>query len=72
MHKASFRAAAVKHRHVTVPVLAGAAHADPAAILGHLGDDDDLWTAWHAPSFAEDVELDFAKTAGKGHLLQGT
>src|SRR5580693_2347569 len=30
-----------------------------------------LWTAWHAPSFAEDVELNFAKTAGKGHLLRG-
>jgi len=54
-----------------VPVLAGAAHADRTAILGHVGDDDDLWTAWHAPSFAEDVELNFAKTAGKGHLLRG-
>ena len=53
-----------------MPVLAGAAHADRTAILGHVGDDDDLWTAWHAPSFAEDVELNFAKTAGKGHLLR--
>ena len=26
--------------------------------------------ALHAPSFTEDVELDFAKTAGKRHLLR--
>src|SRR5260370_24066400 len=57
--------------HVAVRVLAGAAHADRTAILGHVGDDDDLWTAWHAPSFAEDVELNFAKTAAKNHLLPG-
>jgi hypothetical protein len=24
----------------------------------------DLWTAWHAPSFAEDVELNFAQNGG--------
>ena len=47
------------------------AHADRTAILGHVGDDDDLRAALHAPSFTEDVELDFAKTAGKRHLLQG-
>ena len=45
-----------------MPVLAGTAHAYRAAILGHVGDDDDLRAAWHAPSFTEDVELDFAKT----------
>jgi hypothetical protein len=35
--------------HVTVPVLAGAGHADRTAILGHIGDDDDLRAALHAP-----------------------
>jgi hypothetical protein len=54
-----------------MPVLAGPAHADRMAILGHIGDNDDLRTAWHAPSFAVDVELDFAKTASKGNLLRG-
>src|SRR6516164_199864 len=57
--------------HVTVPVLTGPAHADRTAILGHVGNNDDLRTAWYAPSFAEDVELDFAKTAGKSNLLRG-
>ena len=57
--------------HVTVPVLTGPAHADRTAILGHVGNNDDLRTAWHAPSFDEDVELDFAKTAGKSNLLRG-
>jgi hypothetical protein len=40
------------------PFLRGALpDADRTAILGYVGDDDDLWTAWHDPSFAEDVEL---------------
>src|SRR5258705_10413860 len=54
-----------------MPVLAGAAHADRTALLGHVGYDDDLWAARHAPSFAEDVELDLAKTVGEGDLLRG-
>src|ERR1700745_4222132 len=54
-----------------MPVLAGAAHADRTAVLGHVGYDDDLWAARHAPSFAEDVELDLAKTVGEGDLLRG-
>src|SRR5260370_8370353 len=54
-----------------MPVLAGAAHADRTAVLGHVGYDDDLRAARHAPSFAEDVELDLAKTVGEGDLLRG-
>src|ERR1700738_1914406 len=54
-----------------MPALAGAAHADRTALLGHVGYDDDLWAARHAPSFAEDVELDLAKTVGEGDLLRG-
>src|SRR5260221_9988649 len=54
-----------------MPVLAGAAHADRTAVIGHVGYDDDLRAARHAPSFAEDVELDLAKTAGGGDPLRG-
>src|SRR5713101_190158 len=54
-----------------MPVLTGAAHADRTAVLGHIGYDDDLRTARHTPSFAEDVELDLAKAAGEGNLLWG-
>ena len=54
-----------------MPVLAGAAHADRTAILGHVGDHDDLRATLHTLSFTEDVELDFTKTTGKGHLLRG-
>src|ERR1700681_3096892 len=54
-----------------MPVLAGAPHADRTAVLGGVGNDDDLRAARHAPSFAEDVELDLAKTAAEGNLLWG-
>src|SRR6266851_2507125 len=54
-----------------MPVLTGAAHADRTALLGHVGYDDDLRAARHALSFAEDVELDLAKTAGEGDLFRG-
>src|SRR5258707_9196395 len=54
-----------------MPVLAGAAHADRTAVLGGVGNDNDLRAARHAPSFAEDVELDLAKTAGEGNLSWG-
>ena len=54
-----------------MPVLAGAAHANRIAILGYIGDHHDLRTARYAPSFAEDVELDLAKTVGEGDLLRG-
>src|SRR5260370_11646073 len=54
-----------------MPVLAGAAHADRTAVLGGVGNDDDLRAARHAPPFAEDVELDLAKMAGEGNLLWG-
>src|ERR1700730_11352656 len=54
-----------------MPVLAGAAHTDRTALLGHVEYNDDLWAARHAPSFAEDVELDLAKTVGEGDLLRG-
>src|SRR5580700_6715370 len=48
-----------------MPVLAGAPHADRTAVLGCVGNDDDLRAARHAPSFAEDVELDIAKAPGE-------
>src|SRR3984893_7265800 len=54
-----------------MPVLAGAAHPDRTAVLGHVGYDDDLRAVRHTPSFAEDVELDLAKTAGEGDVLRG-
>ena len=71
MHRASSRAAAVRRStcHCASSRQPGARRSD--GHLGHVGNNDDLGTAWHAPSFAEDVELDFAKTAGKGNLLRG-
>src|ERR1700731_1410977 len=54
-----------------MPVLAGAAHADRTAVLGGVGNDDDIRAARHGPWSAEDVELDLAKTAGEGNLLWG-
>ena len=57
--------------HVAVPVLAGAADADRPAVLGHVGDDDDLRAAGHAPALAENVEFDLAEAAGEGDLLRG-
>src|SRR4029077_11932715 len=54
-----------------MPVLAGAAHADRTAVRGHVRSDDDLRAARYAPSFAEDVELDLAKTVGESNLLRG-
>jgi hypothetical protein len=53
-----------------MPVLAGPAHADRTAVLGHIRNDDDLRGARHAPSFAEDVEFDLAEAAGEGDLLR--
>src|SRR5271170_5311443 len=54
-----------------MPILAGAAHADRTTVLSHVGHDDNLRAARHAPSFSKDVELDLAKTAGEGNLLRG-
>ena len=56
--------------HVAVPVLAGATDADRPAVLGDVGDHDDLRAARHAPAFAEDVEFDLAEAAGEGNLLR--
>ena len=41
-----------------------------AAVLGDVGDHDDLRAARHAPPFAEDVEFDLAEAAGEGDLLR--
>jgi hypothetical protein len=54
-----------------VPVLASASDADRAAILGNIGNHDDLGAARHAPALAEDVEFDLTEAAGKGNLLGG-
>jgi hypothetical protein len=35
-----------------------------------FGDHDDLRTTGHAPTFAEDIELDLAEAAGEGNLLK--
>jgi len=67
--RASSRARTRRVAHIAMPVFAGTTDADRLAILGDVGDYDDLRAAGHAPPFAEDVELDLAKAAGEGNLL---
>jgi hypothetical protein len=54
-----------------VPVLAGTAHADRAAHPRSRWRRRRSPGCLAAPSFTDDVELDFAKAAGKFYLLRG-
>ena len=68
-HGPAWRSSSVAH--VAMPILAGATHADRAAVLCCVGNHYNLWAAGHAPPLAKNVEFDLTKAAGEGNLLWG-
>lgn len=66
-HRAAWRPSRVAH--IAMPILAGAADADCLTTLGDVRHNHDFRAAWHAPSLAEDVELNLAEAPGEGDLL---